>query len=311
MTSESSPLDATQPESRREDGTQGAATNNRATGESEAAAIGSEDPTRNQDVTELATAVQQPPGADGSTSQREAGAPESRGTDLPQSQGTAQPAAANPPAGESETTSRDATVGAASVDGEITQEPTSSRIAIEITPDAPRPPTPPSQRPKIARRSIAEPIGVTATLPPPAWPPRVVADVMTRKLITLREDEPIGDLERAMDRFQFHHVPVVTADMKLIGLITRTDLLHAKLGVRPDGAAIAPIDATTRADTLMRRNVVVARLDYSLTAACRVMVDNSLPCLPVVLEGGYLLGILTQSDVTRLALAVLEQQSQP
>lgn len=177
--------------------------------------------------------------------------------------------------------------------------------------DSVRPPPPPSLRPKSESPAKKEPLGLTATakLPAPAWPPRVVADLMTRKIITVGQDEPIGNLEGGMQHFGFHHLPVVGSDMKLVGLISLIDLLHAKLGATPDGKPAPTVDATTTARTIMRKNVVIARLDSPLSAACQVLLQKKLTCLPVALEDGTLVGIITQRDFLKLALALLENKA--
>jgi CBS domain-containing protein len=175
---------------------------------------------------------------------------------------------------------------------------------VELEPDFVRPPLPPSLRPSTAKDSRSEPLGITANLPPPSWPPKVVADLMTRKIITVRQGDPIGELDVCMQRFRFRHLPVVAEGMKLVGLITRTDLLHAKLGTRPDGTAAPPADASTPAESIMRMNVVVARLDSPLSTACRVMLKNQLSCLPVALDDGTLVGILTMTDFLKVVLAL-------
>jgi CBS domain-containing protein len=175
---------------------------------------------------------------------------------------------------------------------------------VELEPDVVRPPLPPSLRPTTAKDSRSEPLGITANLPPPSWPPKVVADLMTRKIITARQGDAIGELDACMQRFRFRHLPVVAEGMKLVGLITRTDLLHAKLGTRPDGTAAPAVDASTPAESIMRTNVVVARLDSPLSTACRVMLKNELSCLPVALEDGTLVGILTMTDFLKVVLAL-------
>lgn len=167
------------------------------------------------------------------------------------------------------------------------------------------PPLPRSMRPKSAKDLASQPLGVTATLPAPVWPPRTVADLMVRKIFTVREDEPIGDLEKLMEKFRFGHLPVVGAQMKLVGLITRSDLLHAHLGKLPDGGLATQIDANTLAGTLMRKNVVFAKLDTSITTTAQVMLANKLPCIPIVLEDLTLVGIVTESDFVRLSLEFL------
>jgi CBS domain-containing protein len=152
-----------------------------------------------------------------------------------------------------------------------------------------------------------EPMSVTSNLPPRAWPPRVVADLMTRKVITVQEDEPIGDLETWMDRFRFRHLPIVGADGTLVGLITRTDFLHAALGKGPDGKDIAKVTPETKASAIMRRGVVTAKPDAELTTALRVMLHEKLGCLPVINEDGTLVGIVTETDFARLTLEGLER----
>jgi CBS domain-containing protein len=178
--------------------------------------------------------------------------------------------------------------------------------AVEVEPELIHRPLPPSLRPTTAKDATTDPLGITANLPPAAWPPKVVADLMTRKIITVRHDEPIGELDAWMERFRFRHLPVVAEGMKLVGLITRTDLLHAKLGTKPDGTAVPPVDAHTPAETIMRMNVVVARLDSPLSTACRVMFDNQLSCLPVALDDGTLVGILTMTDFLKVVLALFQ-----
>ncbi len=151
------------------------------------------------------------------------------------------------------------------------------------------------------------PVGVTLNIPAPKWPPQTVADLMTRKLITVEEDEPIGELEAWMERFRFHHLPVVDGEMKLVGIITRSDFLHAALGTTPHGKPAPKVDASTPANAIMRKSVVVAKLDSSIADACRVMLKEQLGCLPVVLEDNKLVGILTATDFTRLVLDLLER----
>ncbi len=97
--------------------------------------------------------------------------------------------------------------------------------------------------------------------------------------------------------------------MKFIGLISRTDLLHAELGRRPDGTDVPKFNSDTLAGTIMRKNVVIARVDSPLATACRVMLEKKLTCLPVVLENGTLVGIVTETDFVKLSLLLLESKS--
>ncbi|MBN2194546.1 MAG: hypothetical protein JW751_17140, partial [Polyangiaceae bacterium] len=74
----------------------------------------------------------------------------------------------------------------------------------EVDPEPLRPPPPPSLRPATARRTKCPPLGITANLPPPTWPSKTVADLMTRKLIAARPDfsGSGGDLDTQMQCFR-------------------------------------------------------------------------------------------------------------
>lgn len=175
---------------------------------------------------------------------------------------------------------------------------------VEMEPGPAEPPPLPRRRPE---PGAPAPISV-AHLPPRAWPPKTLGDLMTRKLVTVEQGEPVGDLDAWMARFRFRHLPVVDAEMKLVGLISRTDFLHAALGVAPDGKPTTRADASTPAGAIMNKNVVTAGTDAPLVTALKVMLHEKLGCLPVVLEDNTLVGIVTETDWNRLALELLQQQ---
>jgi CBS domain-containing protein len=148
----------------------------------------------------------------------------------------------------------------------------------------------------------------TSNLPPRAWPPEVVADIMTRKVITLREAERVGDLEAQMERFRFRHLPVVDEHRRLVGLITRVDFLHAALGIGPDGKPIEKLGEDTRAAEIMNRNVVTAQIDTPVLTTAQVMIREKLGCVPVLLPDQTLVGIVTLTDLARLAVFLMEKR---
>jgi len=173
-------------------------------------------------------------------------------------------------------------------------------IEVEAGPGEP-PPLP-------AAKSEPTPLSVF-DLPPRAWPPKTLGDLMTRKVITLGEKEPIGDLEGLMRRFGFRHVPVVSADMRLVGLITRVDLLHALLGRTADGTPAIRVGPDTPANAVMNRDVVTADVDTPLAAALNVMLEEKLGCLPVVRYDTSLVGIVTETDFARIQLESLKREA--
>jgi CBS domain-containing protein len=218
-----------------------------------------------------------------------------------------------------------ATEPATSAPAEVAGPP-SEEVELEPEP-LPRPRTPTRPPPVPTKRPVLPKEGPTPTppparpsqtgtraasdLPPRQWPPAVVADIMTRKLIALGESDPVIDLEGGMKRFRFRHLPVVSAGNKLVGLITHRDLLRAKAtadehAVETDGAPAEPAPPPIAGD-LMRRDVLTARPDTPVASAARVMVQKKIGCLPVILEDNTLVGIVTDTDYVLLAIELLER----
>jgi len=185
----------------------------------------------------------------------------------------------------------------------------SANPAPEVVELTPGPAEAPSLPPQARHRSEPpSPLSVHDGLPARKWPPSVLADLMTRQLIAIGENEQLGDLEGGMKRFRFRHLPVVGEAGKLVGLISRTDFLHAALGTAPDGKPTTEkVDEKTTARTIMRRSVVTARVDTPIETACRVMLQEKLACLPVVGEDSTLLGIVTETDFVKLTLDLIER----
>ena len=56
------------------------------------------------------------------------------------------------------------------------------------------------------------------------------AEIMTRKVYTATEDTPVTELARLMSRRRINRVPIVDAAGKLIGIVTRADLVKSMAG---------------------------------------------------------------------------------
>lgn len=139
--------------------------------------------------------------------------------------------------------------------------------------------------------------------------PKLVADLMTRKLFTIEADTPLENLEAQMKKFRFRHLPVVDGD-ELIGLISHADLLHASSSFLSERAAER--DALIHrvpASRIMHTDLVTVRPTDTLTDAAKVMWEARLGCLPVTSDDGKLLGIITEADFIRLAHHLLGEQS--
>ncbi len=79
-----------------------------------------------------------------------------------------------------------------------------------------------------------------------------VADVMTRDLITVDEDTPVGEIARTLETRRIKRVPVLR-DGKLVGIVSRADLVRA-LAQSTEGKLPLP----TLEDEPLRAAVVAA-----------------------------------------------------
>jgi CBS domain-containing membrane protein len=163
----------------------------------------------------------------------------------------------------------------------------------------PRPlPTPKSVRPKTL---------TSRPLPPRKFPPVTVADIMTRKVIALQPDDTIENIDVAMKRYRFRHFPVIDKDGGIAGILTHRDLLHALSSSLSDERVKYDeiIRRHVRVSNVMRREVLTVPPDEPVVEAGQLLWEKKIGSLPVVDADGKLVGIVTEADYLRLALALL------
>jgi CBS domain-containing protein len=133
-----------------------------------------------------------------------------------------------------------------------------------------------------------------------------VADVMTRKIVTVSEQDALDTAEYGMHRMHFRHLPVVDGNGKLVGLLSHGDLLHAASSTLSDKEAERnALILTQPVRRIMEREILTVQPGDSLVQAGKVLWESKIGCLPVVDPEGTLLGILTKSDFIRVALQLM------
>ena len=118
----------------------------------------------------------------------------------------------------------------------------------------------------------------------------VVAEIMRPKPKTILGMDTVREALRVMTYHQIRHLVVVSHCGSLCGLISQRDILRS-LAQNGDGLALIQ-------DT-MSKPVAHITPDMPVNEAARLMWDRRIGCLPILNEGGELVGIITRSDVLR------------
>ena len=110
------------------------------------------------------------------------------------------------------------------------------------------------------------------------------AFVMSRPPITVRARASIDEAMSLMSAHRVHYLPVVEDGGRLLGIVNADDLRR--------GQSVGE----TRVGTVMATPVIAIDCNTPVAEAVRLMALNGVGALPV-LDGGCVVGILTQSDV--------------
>jgi CBS domain-containing protein len=129
-----------------------------------------------------------------------------------------------------------------------------------------------------------------------------VKDVMTAEVKTLQRNEELSVADELMRMARIRHLPVLDDDGEVVGILSQRDLFRGALaralgyGERAQERMLGMLVVKE----VMTNNPVTIAPDASVGDAAREMLERKIGCLPVV-ESGRLVGILTESDLVRLA----------
>jgi acetoin utilization protein AcuB len=141
-----------------------------------------------------------------------------------------------------------------------------------------------------------------------------VKDAMTRNPITIDPDAPLATAMATMTERQVRHLPVVDDQGRLVGMITDRDLRNAAFspalaeylsrGAQRRLRGLAETFEEMRVRDAMTWGVVTTSPQAPLAQAAAIMAEGRFGSLPVV-EGGKLIGLVTERDVLKALAATL------
>jgi CBS domain-containing protein len=121
---------------------------------------------------------------------------------------------------------------------------------------------------------------------------KTVADIMTRRVIYLREEDNLSRIVEGMEHFGLRHLPVLDGD-RLVGMITHRDMLKIL-------SAADRHEETTFVASIMTRDPIAVGPGTTIVEAARILIRARFGCLPVVDEHRNVIGIVTEHDFMKV-----------
>jgi CBS domain-containing protein len=142
-----------------------------------------------------------------------------------------------------------------------------------------------------------------------------VADIMERDVVTVRPEDTVETLLRALREHELPGVPVVNGGGRCIGIVTESDLvlrdeeedLHLPLQIELFGGTVflGPVKRfedrfkkaiAAKVEDMMTRDPLTVSPETDVHEAARLIAEHRHNRLPVV-EHGRLVGVVTRLDV--------------
>ncbi len=132
------------------------------------------------------------------------------------------------------------------------------------------------------------------------------SQAMTRDVIWIQPSDPIDAAFDLMSKLSIRHLPVLDG-VTLVGMLSDRDILLRahELG---DGRLDVP---PTPAEQVMSQPVLTCPPTATIAEVAALMLRQKIDSVPIVLEDGELVGLVTSSDLLQLLLERGEEEPLP
>jgi len=127
---------------------------------------------------------------------------------------------------------------------------------------------------------------------PPAGLALPVETVMTCRVVQIIEQIPMSEVRNIAAKYDYNGFPVVTPEGRLVGMVTKGDLLRVACAALDDpGVWKAPVSR------FMAHGVLALRPADSLASAVQHMTESKLRSLPVIDAECRVVGMVSRNDL--------------
>lgn len=111
------------------------------------------------------------------------------------------------------------------------------------------------------------------------------SELMTRSVKTLKDSNSVKDAIELMEKYQIHHLPIMSESNELVGMISDKDLIR--------------IEESVLLKDRMQTEVIVCRENTQIQILAMIMLHEKIHSMPVISHDNNLIGIVTQSDILK------------
>ena len=119
-----------------------------------------------------------------------------------------------------------------------------------------------------------------------------VAVLMSTRVVQMLRDIPLREAQKLTDRYDFNCFPVVAPEGRLVGVLSKGDLLRAAREAAIDrGVWDQPVV------TWMAHGVLALRPQDSVAIAAELMIESGRRSLPVIDDDDCVVGMVSRSNL--------------
>jgi len=125
-----------------------------------------------------------------------------------------------------------------------------------------------------------------------------ITAIVSKSKVTVNPQDRISSVYRLMKRRQLNHIPVLDAG-KIVGIISRRDILHLGFGYEYHGHADVELGMfdMLQADQVMVRNPALVSSDLTVAEVGELLATERMLALPVVDANRSLIGTVDLNDI--------------
>jgi len=127
-----------------------------------------------------------------------------------------------------------------------------------------------------------------------------ICEVMTKQVLVITEGQQMSEVVDIFRQRRISGAPVTSKAGRLIGIVSMEDLIQC----------LCQSDLKAPVEKYMSRKIQSIKSEDPVIEALKVFVSSRVGRLPVLDEGGNLIGIITKGDVTRGVLRALQKDYQ-